>query len=122
MVYWPPSSRFWDAPLDIAKDAKKQRQRKNLRCNGWDGLLGVFLRLYNPDLAELEVVWTFREHANDRGYLATWYRTVHEVLSREKHRPVRQRYDHLAGCGGLWPNPPPARARSGTPRPTVAVG
>jgi hypothetical protein len=104
-LYWPPSTCFWEAPQNLTPIERGKSRGRNAWCNEWDGMLGVFLALYRPDLPEIQVTWNHREHRGDPGFLATWYRTTWRVL----HRQLEQlrRYEHLAAAPGLWPAPPP---------------
>jgi hypothetical protein len=97
IIYWPPSRHY---------------PRKGDGTKDWDGMLGVFLRLYRPDLPELAVDWGFREHRGDARYLAGWYHTVFKVLS--KNLELQERYEHLKGVA-FWPSPPPKQPKKPTP-------
>ncbi len=100
-LYWPPSTCFWEAPQNMTPEQRQKPHGRNAWCKEWDGMLGVFLALYRPDLPELQVEWNYREHRRDGRFLANWYRTVWRVLhGLEKELP---RYAHLAASAGLWP-------------------
>lgn len=93
--YWPPARHFWSAPSQRAGKKKTKGPSSD-----WDGLLGVFLRLYHPKLPEVAADWNLREHAKDASFLSQWYRTVFAALAE---RPsLRSRYERIRG--GLWPS------------------
>jgi hypothetical protein len=107
VLYWPPASS-WPNPASrtgsAAADMDQERKHGvNGRCNTWDGMLGVFLRLYHPQLPELSVEWNPRGDSgrNDKKLLENWYQTVFDYL--RENPAVRERYDAISG--GLWPAP-----------------
>jgi hypothetical protein len=107
VLYWPPSSTFWGDRSRVTDAQRRVPRGRNGESSEWDGMVGVFLRLYRPDLPELTVHWNPRD---DRGrddvtLLAGWYRTIREVAAE---RPAfHERYQHLAEVDCLWPAPLP---------------
>jgi hypothetical protein len=93
IVYWPPTRTLWDDPSRVPEAERAARKGRNAACPEWDGMLGVFLRLYHPALPELQVEWTLREHAKEPSYLAKWYGVVFDVLNAQDR--LRERYAQI---------------------------
>ncbi len=120
LLYWPPSPKFWDDPTRVDEvhayegpDKNRQREndrikkKKNPRSRNWDGMLGIFLRLYHPTLPEVLADWDPRSDGprNDRSLLKEWYMLICTYAS--DHPKFAERYAHLEESGGLWPKPHP---------------
>jgi hypothetical protein len=103
ILYWPPSSHFGDDPSRVSDPDRQSGSGCNARSSDWDGMLGVFLRLYHPDLPEVTVDWKPRPDGgrDDTSLMRNWYQAVWKLA--QDRRDLAERYEPLKGCGGLWP-------------------